>query len=82
MASLHGTVVTFVLAGGETGGSYAASLRQLARSFGLDAHVVYLGFVSRAELPRLYTCMDVVLFTSVTEYETFGIVNLVRVLLC
>ena len=33
----------------------------------------------RAELPQLYACLDAVLFTSMTQFETFGIVNIVRI---
>jgi glycosyltransferase involved in cell wall biosynthesis len=36
---------------------------------------VHLGYVQRSELPVLYSCFDVVLFTSMSPFETFGIVN-------
>ena len=36
------------------------------------------GFLPRHELMDLYACMDVLLCTSLTNYETFGIVNAVR----
>lgn len=42
------------------------------------SQVSFLGFVPRAQLPGLYACLDVVLFPSMTKFETFGIVNTVR----
>lgn len=37
------------------------------------------GFAPRQDLPQLYSCFDVMVFSSTTPYETFGIVNIVRV---
>jgi glycosyltransferase involved in cell wall biosynthesis len=39
--------------------------------------VKFLGFTARQDLNALYSCLDVVFFPSMTQFETFGIVNLV-----
>ena len=38
----------------------------------------FTGFIDRTTITELYKCLDVAVFTSTTQYETFGIVNLVR----
>jgi glycogen(starch) synthase len=56
------------------GGGYADHLRARAASLGLGHKLVFTGFVSEADLPRLYAIADVAAFPSL--YEPFGIVAL------
>jgi glycosyltransferase involved in cell wall biosynthesis len=67
----------FVLAGRETHLGFQSLMEQFAEDLGLTSRVKFLGFTARQDLNALYSCLDVVFFPSMTQFETFGIVNLV-----
>lgn len=67
----------FVLAGRETHHGFQALMERFAEDLGLATRTKFLGFTARQDLHSLYSCLDLVFFPSMTQFETFGIVNLV-----
>jgi glycosyltransferase involved in cell wall biosynthesis len=64
---------TFVIAGA---GSSLDAMRRLARTFGVESCVRFLGRVPEARLPEVYASCDVFVLPSVSRLEAFGIVAL------
>jgi phosphatidylinositol alpha-1,6-mannosyltransferase len=65
--------VVYLIAGR---GSHEIVLKSLVRDLNLEDHVIFLGYVSNADLPKLYNTCDVFIMTSrETSYsvEGFGI---------